>query len=149
MKNNYVHQNITAQHFQRNHLIALLLMCGVLALIFLTGCQAPKIRDSVPVTTLTTDPATGAVTWSNPKDTGIKNFRHEFTRDANGVHAVVSFDSFNTMMNADVVSQTGDAQVKIITATGEANAKAIAAAGQAAGSVAGAAASTAAKGIVP
>jgi len=104
-----------------------------LLIIGLTGCGT--MRDSVPVLSLNVDPATHAVTLSNPKDTTIHNFRAEVT--TNGTQ-IVTFDSLTTVMNPDVITTTGEAQAKLITATGETVSKAISSLGTAAGTAAAA-----------
>jgi len=103
------------------------LFCTILTALIGPGC----VRDSVPVYKLTVDLRKGQAAITNPKDTTITNLK--VSSDTNGAVSV-SADSISSKMNPDVITTTGDAQVKMINAIGDNVTKGIAAGAAAAGS---------------
>ena len=100
----------------------------------LTGCALP-----VPTTTLHLNPATGLISWSNPKDTTISGLSVSIA--TNGVRTI-SITSLSTVNNPAVITSTGAAESAIIAATAQA-------VQQAANAATAAAVSAAAMGVKP
>lgn len=77
--------------------------------VVLTGCV------SVPKTTLTINPVTHQIAWSNPKDTIITGLNASV--GTNGT-SIITIASISTVMNPTNISAAGTAEANIVTATG-------------------------------
>jgi hypothetical protein len=85
---------------------------SILGLLFLTGC----IAASVPRTTITGSLGGKPFSVSAPKDVDLSSLT--VMADTNGAVSIV-VKNLKTRMSPDVITTTGDAQVKLITAVGE------------------------------
>lgn len=84
-----------------------------LGVLLLAGCTLQP-----PITAkFQANPATGAITWSNPKDTTLSGL--EVGIDTNGTR-YIKIANLSTLNNPNVVSAVGVAQANSITATGTA-----------------------------